>query len=66
MLEDPQNMLQFQRGSAPDLVTFVMGDSLAGATGHLVIGLILCPGLGTIGGILGRILSTGKPKQAVT
>jgi hypothetical protein len=66
MLQDPQNMLQFQQSSAPDLVTFVMGDSLAGATGHLVIGLILCPGLGTIGGIIGRMLSNGKPKQAAT
>jgi hypothetical protein len=54
MLQDPQNMIQFQGSGARDLATFVIGDSLAGATGHLVIGLVLGPGLGGIGGLIGK------------
>ena len=58
MLTDPENLLQFQNSGAPDLVTFVIGDSLAGATGHLVIGLVLGPGLGLVGGVIGKALRT--------
>ncbi len=65
MLKDPQNILQFQRSGAPNLVTFIIGDSLAGATGHLVIGLVLGPGLGTIGGVICKALASGKSKPAM-
>src|ERR1041384_5615014 len=41
MFQDSQNKLQFQESGAPDLVTFIVGDSLAGAIGHLIIGLLL-------------------------
>jgi hypothetical protein len=65
MLKDPQNILQFQGSGAPDLVTFVIGDSLAGATGHLVIGLILGPALGAIGGVIRQFLEHRKSTTAV-
>jgi hypothetical protein len=61
MLHDPQNALQFKESGAPDLVTFIIGDSLAGATGHLVIGLVLGPGLGLIGGVIGKALRAQQP-----
>jgi hypothetical protein len=54
MLRDPQNALQFKESGAPDLVTFIIGDSLAGATGHLLIGIILGTALGSVGGLLGK------------
>jgi hypothetical protein len=62
MLQDPQNILQFQGSGASDLVTFVMGDSLAGATGHLVIGLLLAPGFAAIGAVFGKALQSQKPR----
>jgi hypothetical protein len=42
---------------APDIVSFVIGDSLAGATGHLIIGAILRPSLGAVGGVVGKSLA---------
>jgi hypothetical protein len=57
LLLDPQNQTDFQRSGAPDIVAFVVGDSLAGATGHLIIGAILGPSLGTVGGVLGKSLA---------
>lgn len=63
LLHDPQNLLQFRESGAPDLATFVMGDSLAGATGHLVIGLILGPSFGAIGGLLGKAFAEPLPKS---
>jgi hypothetical protein len=60
MLRDPQNVLQFQGSGARDLTTFVVGDSLAGATGHLVIGPVLGSGLGLVGGVIGKALGA-KP-----
>jgi hypothetical protein len=65
MLQDPQNILQFQGSRAPDLPTFVIGDSLAGATGHLVIGLILNPLLGTLGGVIGMALGKSNSKTSL-
>jgi hypothetical protein len=65
MLQDPQNFLQFQASAAPDLPTFVIGDSLAGATGHLVIGLILNPLLGALGGVIGIALGKSKSKASL-
>jgi hypothetical protein len=63
MLRDPQNILQFGTSGAPDLATFVIGDSLAGAVGHLVIGLVLGPAFGTIGTLLGKALAQPIPKS---
>jgi hypothetical protein len=63
MLRDPQNILQFGTSGAPDLATFVIGDSLAGAVGHLVIGLVLGPAFGTIGGLLGKAFAQPMPKS---
>jgi hypothetical protein len=60
MRSDPQNVLQFQGSGARDLTTFVVGDSLAGATGHLVIGPVLGSGLGLVGGVIGKALGA-KP-----
>ena len=60
LLHDPQNMLQFQGSGTPDLATFVIGDSLAGATGHLVIGLVLVPGFAAIGAAIGKALKSPK------
>lgn len=57
LLRDPENLLQFHGSGAPDLITFIIGDSLAGATGHLVIGLILGPGLGAVGAIIGQLVT---------
>jgi hypothetical protein len=55
-LKDPQNILQFQNCGAPDMVTFVIGDYLGGAIGHLVIGLVFGAGFGMLGGVIGIIL----------
>jgi hypothetical protein len=60
MLQDSENSLQFQESGAPNLVTFVIGDSLAGAIGHLVIGLVLGAGLGILGGMIGKVLAADK------
>jgi hypothetical protein len=57
ILQDPQNLSQFQGSGTPDIATFVIGDSLAGATGHLVIGLVLGPASGFMGGVIGKSLS---------
>jgi len=65
MLEDPENALQFLQSGAPDLVTFVIADSLAGATGHLVIGLVLGPALGAIGGVIRHLLGRRKSTTVV-
>jgi hypothetical protein len=64
LLLDPQNQAEFRRGSAPDIATFVVGDCLAGALGHLVIGLVLGPVLGTIGGVLGKSLARHRPPSS--
>lgn len=59
LLLDSQNILQFQNSGAPDIVTFVIGDYLAGAMGHLVIGLVFGAGFGILGGMIGKAL-TGR------
>jgi hypothetical protein len=59
LLLDSQNILQFQNSGAPDIVTFVIGDYLAGAIGHLVIGLVFGAGSGILGGMIGKAL-TGR------
>ena len=60
-LQDPQNVFQFQESGTTDLTAFVIGDSLAGGIGHLIIGLVLGLLLGVIGGVVGNILPHGKP-----
>ena len=56
-LQDPQNVIQFQESGTTDLTAFVIGDSLAGGIGHLILGLVLGTLLGAIGGLIGKILS---------
>jgi len=62
-LQDPQNISQFQQSGTADLTAFVIGDSLAGGLGHLVIGLVLGPLLGAIGGVIGKVLPPGKRNE---
>ena len=55
---DPQNIRQFHQSQAPDLTTFIIGDALAGAIAHLLlIGPLLCTGVGAIGGVIGAALA---------
>jgi hypothetical protein len=63
LLLDPENRSQFRDSGAPDLATFVIGDCLAGATGHLIIGLVLAPTLGAAGGVLGKGLAGRAPSR---
>ena len=54
---DPQNIREFQRNSASDLSTSIVGESLAGGANHLWLGPLLGAGLGAIGGVVGAALT---------
>ena len=62
-LQDTQNIIQFHESGIVDLTAFVIGDSLAGALGHLVIGLVLGTLLGAIGGAIGKVFSNGPRNE---
>jgi len=47
------------------MTTFVIGDSLAGAVGHLVIGLVLGPAFGALGGLVGKVFARQASKPAI-
>jgi hypothetical protein len=56
---DAQTLAEYARSGAPDLVTYIVGDYSAGATNHLVIGLLL----GLIVGGLGAAIGVGVARN---
>jgi hypothetical protein len=54
---DPQTIAEFQRSGVPDLMTYKVGDYLAGLIGHLWIGMITGSVLGVLGGTLGKLMA---------
>ena len=60
LVRDPQNLHEFQRSGAPDLMTFIVSDMLAGSINHLWLGLLVGVGLGALGGMLGKALASGS------
>jgi len=53
--QDPQNIQQFHQTHSHDLVSFIVGDALLGATNHLwLIGPVLNVFAGVIGGAIGK------------
>jgi hypothetical protein len=57
--QDPQNIHEFQRSSAPDLATAIAGDFMAAATNHLWIGPLLGFTLGGLGALVGAMARQG-------
>jgi len=64
-LQDPENILQSQMSGTTNLTAFVVGDSLAGGIGHLMIGLVLGIGLGAIGGVIYKITTYWKRNEKI-
>jgi hypothetical protein len=64
------NIAEFHRSNAPDIMTFLIGDALAGGINHLLlIGTLFSGILGVIGGFAGKALATqessdGRPSLA--
>jgi hypothetical protein len=59
---DAQTLTEFARSGAPDLVTYIVGDFSAGATNHLVIGLLLGLILGALGAAIGVGVVGARPR----
>jgi hypothetical protein len=59
---DAQTLAEFARSGAPDLVTYIVGDYSAGATNHLLLGLLLGLALGTIGAAIGVGVVRATPR----
>ena len=58
----PQNMQEYLRSGAPDFTTYLVSDSLAGATNHLWIGPFLGLVIGGIGSVIGKALANSASK----
>lgn len=58
---DAQNIQEFHRSHAPDLTSFIIGDTLLGATNHL---WLIGPGLGALVGVVGATIGRRTPGSA--
>ena len=55
----PDNIAEFHRSNAPNIMTFLIGDALAGGINHLLlIGTLFSGILGVIGGFAGKALAS--------
>ena len=59
---DGQTLAEFAHSGSPDLATSIVGDFSAGATNHLVIGLLLGLVLGALGAAIGAAVARSTPR----
>jgi hypothetical protein len=59
---DAQTLAEFARSGAPDLTTYIVSDYSAGATNHLLIGVLLGLALGALGAAIGRGIARAQPR----